>query len=170
MSNDLDFSDLTLTELSVRVGEQTYTLREASGAAACTYRNAMIRCTTLGSDGKATRMDNIADTEPLLVSLCLFDDKNRPVPVETIRSWPSRIVTKLYNKAREISSLEEGPTERELLLEALKADKSPCTIQKLREHIKQLDVEKFAPLQKWIKPTPEEEAKNSLRQTEVGSV
>ena len=169
MTDELDFDDLVEIEVPIKVKGKDYILREASSQAACAYRNAMIRCTTLGPDGRATRMDNIADTEPLLVSLCLFQTDGKPVDLGTIRSWPTRVVTALYDKAKEISSLNEVPTEKELLLEALVLPTSPCTIQELRDFIKDLNPDKYAPLQKWIKPTPEEEAKNLLKQTEAGS-
>ncbi len=103
--------DLSVIEIPVNIENKKYILREASGAAACSYRNAMIECTQLGPDGKPTKLKGIANVEPLLVSLCLFDDKNKRVPVATIQSWPSRIQKTLFDKAKEISELGEEEEE-----------------------------------------------------------
>lgn len=106
MSDDLVFSG-ELTEVPVMISGKSYTLKEASGEAACIYRNTMLKCTRLGVDGKPSSVDGLADIEPLLVSLCLFDSSGNQVPVKTVRSWPSKVVNRLYTKAKEISELDE---------------------------------------------------------------
>ncbi len=107
----MDFTDITLKEIPVQVGDKKYTLREATGDAACLYRNAMLRCTKLGPEGKPETITGIADAEPYLVSLCLFNEGNKPVPVATIRKWPARVQTALFDKAKEISELGEDEDE-----------------------------------------------------------
>jgi hypothetical protein len=109
--NGLNFSNIEPIELPVTVGSQEYTLREASGGAACRYRNALIECTRLGPEGKPTHLKGIASIEPLLVSLCLFDSNNKRVPVQVIEGWPARVQKALFNKAQEISELNEDDTE-----------------------------------------------------------
>lgn len=100
--------DLTLVEVPVTIGTDKYILREASGKAACIYRNAMFGHTTLGPEGNPVSFKGMADIEPLLVSLCLFKaDTNSPVTLDKVRELPSRIVTSLHNKAKEISNLSE---------------------------------------------------------------
>jgi hypothetical protein len=107
MNSGLDF-ELDIVEVPITVGGTKYVLREASGDAACKYRNAMLNCTELGPDGKPSRMGNMADTEPLLVSLCLFRaDNDKPVALEVVRSWPNRVVSKIYDKAKELSEIDQ---------------------------------------------------------------
>ena len=99
---------LDVIEIPIKVGDKDYVLREASGDAAAKWRNAMFAGAKLGANGKPESVHNMADTEPLLVSLCLFDaENNKPVSLQTVRSWPSRIITPLFNKAVEISDLGE---------------------------------------------------------------
>lgn len=143
--DDLDFSDITPIELPVRINGKSYTLREATGDAACKYRNEMLKCTTLGPDGKPSTIRNMADVEPLLISLCLFDDKNRMVHHSIIRSWPNRVQNKLYETAKRISELDES-TEEDLLKQRDEIDKQ---LAKLRGE--------------------EESPKNELDDTEDGS-
>ena len=113
VSDELVFDNLELVELPVIVGDKSYTLREANGGAACQYRNALIECTKLGPGGVPTQLKGIASVEPLLVSLCLFDEKGKRVPTSTIEKWPARVQKALFEKAKEISELgedEEGET------------------------------------------------------------
>lgn len=116
---DLDFSDLSVKELNVKVGENTYVLREADGDAACKYRNAKMACLSMSDDGKLLAKDGMADIEPLLVSLCMRQISSTgvlapsTVPIETVRSWPARILEALYDKAVEISNLGTSKNKEE---------------------------------------------------------
>jgi len=46
-----------------------------------------------------------------LVSLCLFDSSGANVALTTIRSWPGRLVKKLFDKAKQISELDQQDEE-----------------------------------------------------------
>ncbi|WP_410959339.1 hypothetical protein, partial [Salmonella sp. SAL4433] len=69
----LDFPSIALRQRQVTVAGKKYVLLEASGDASCRSRNAIFQCTKLGPDGKPVGMSNMADVEPLLVSLCLAE-------------------------------------------------------------------------------------------------
>lgn len=116
------FDDLALTEIPVTIGEKSYTLREASGDAGCRYRNALLACTQLGPEGKPSQIRGMADVEPLLISFCLFDEKGKPVKGTTIRSWPNRMIKKLFDRAKEISDLDEDEDLDSLIKERDKLD------------------------------------------------
>lgn len=131
-SDFLDFQDLS-SPIEVLVSNlfgKDYILREATGDVACKFQNKRTKCMKFGTDGKTASIDDIADVDPLLLSMCLFapNVKNPgtfdvPVPITTIRSWPSRIVKKLVEKAKEISELEdveETVADLEKRLEAAK--------------------------------------------------
>jgi hypothetical protein len=111
--------DLEPLEVQVTVGGKSYVLREASEDAACKWRNKIMSSTKL-TDGKPSSIDGIGDSEPLLVSLCLWEQhsstkdevKQLKVPLEVVRSWPSRVVKKLHKWVMENSDLEEKPKTR----------------------------------------------------------
>lgn len=107
--------DLQPRQIEVQIGDKSYVLKEASEDAAAKYQNALFRSTTLGPDMKPVKVDGLADIEPLLVSLCLYDGEGNLVPLDVIRSWPARIVKKLYQWVRENSDLEGGEGEEERL-------------------------------------------------------
>lgn len=113
MYTELSFDSLELIEQPVRIEGKLYKLREASGAAACKYRDALLSQTELGADGKAGKIKVNTETEPLLVSLCLFDPEGNPVPLATVMGWPSRVIKQLYNRAKEISELDEKEKKAE---------------------------------------------------------
>lgn len=110
----LDFTDLTPIEIIIPIGPKKYALREASGDAAIRYRNAMLSATKIGPEGKPSGFAGMADTEPLLVSLCLFGQDpnnsaiyNEPIQQSTVRGWPQRVQKALYKKVKDISDLNE---------------------------------------------------------------
>lgn len=111
--SELRFDDLSPTERPVSIGGKSYVLKEASADSVCKWRNNMMKSAKLGPDGKPVSMDGIADSEPYLVSLCLFErdtDKegkvrDRSVPVNVVRGWPNRIQRALFQVVRNISDL-----------------------------------------------------------------
>lgn len=106
--------DLTPTTVPVRIAGQDYLLKEASGAVATTWRNSVFRSTKVDSNGRPSSYEGIAEAEPLLVSLCLYEANGKLVPIQTVKSWPARIQKALFEKAKEISGLDEEETPEKL--------------------------------------------------------
>ncbi len=110
--------DLVGNQADVVIGGENYVLKEATGEVAKQYRNSALRSVRLGSTGKAETVigDGLAIAEPLLVSLCLFkvktladnSVKHLPVKLDTVLSWPNRVIKPLFNKVKEISDLGES--------------------------------------------------------------
>lgn len=100
-----------LNEEQVKLDGKSYSLRQATGEAAETYRNAVLSATKL-SNGKVSSVAGLASTESLLVSLCLFDSEGNAVHVKEIRKWPNPTVKALYDRAKEISDLDEKDEEK----------------------------------------------------------
>lgn len=143
------FDDITPIEVPVSIGGESYVLREASGEASCRYNNARSNCTKFVSGEFAGVSGPIADAEPRLVADCLFkisrtaDGKAIYSKVEekTVRSWPARVQRALFQRAKEISRLDETDEE---------------TAEKLRERLAKIEEERAEP-------------KNSLSDTPAGS-
>lgn len=99
---------LSRIEIPVEIDGEQYVLREASGETAATWRNAIMRCAVIGPDGKPTGVRDLADTELLLVSLCLFHvGSGNAVGLDFVRSLPNRVCRALFAKVREISDIDE---------------------------------------------------------------
>jgi len=157
----IDLGDLSFIEIPYKIGGKIYTLKEASGDAACAYRNALFKNTELGPDGKARKIGNMADTEPLLVSWCLYDANGHRVAVQGVRNWPAKVVKTLFEKAKEISNLEEEPLEKTQLIDALAMSGSPCSYEDLKEFIGSLPEARFEAVQRWMDASPEDLAQNA---------
>lgn len=117
--SEIRFDNITPIEEKVHVGGVDYVLRETSGDAAVKYDNARLACYEY-QDGKLVRVHDLANLEPMLVSLCLFMvDGVTPVSDATIRVWPARVQKALYTRAREISGMNEPVTSIEKQIELL---------------------------------------------------
>lgn len=108
----LNFDGFTLVEIPVTILGKKYLIREASGDAACKYRNAVFKSTTMGPDGKPVKIEGLADVQPLLVSLCLYlvgenGEVGQLVPLSVVRSWPDRIIRPLFQEIKRISVLDD---------------------------------------------------------------
>jgi hypothetical protein len=125
--------DGELTEVPVRVNGVEYVLREATGDVACKYRNAITKQTTLTEsqdESRTIKVGNIADSEPYLVHLCLFDTENNNVPLSKVRSWPPKVVSALYNRAKEISELDQDEDVESLIKQRDKLNQQIAKLQK----------------------------------------
>jgi len=137
MSEELDFENLAPVEIPVPIGPSRYLLREASEGAVVQWRDSQVAKAKFGEEGGLQGIGAIAESEPLLVSLCLYelaaaaDRTTRPVyrhdevfgyfrckingdpeprhlvPLTTVRGWPARIIKPLFEKLKEISGLDE---------------------------------------------------------------
>jgi hypothetical protein len=136
MSDELNFDDLSLIEVPVTIAGKKYVLREADEDTAAAYRNAAIAGARI-EDGQLTEMpSNLAGVQSLLVSRCLFpcaesgSPSSKPVPREVVGSWPSRIVKPLFERAKEISELDEDETLEGLVEQQAKLGKRIAKMRK----------------------------------------
>jgi len=105
--SELRFDDITPIEEKIHIGGGEYILREMSGDAAVKYDNARLNRYEY-QDGKLTKIRDLADMEPLLVSLCLFmEDGKTPVSEATIRAWPCRVQKALHERAKQINDMDQ---------------------------------------------------------------
>lgn len=122
--NDFDFTNLQPVRLAFNIGKKQYVLCEADGDAGAKYRSAAVRAAKM-NDGKVIGLEGIGDIEPYLVSRCLYhvddkgnlrvDDNDNPikkylVTEAEVRSFPDRVQKAVFNKIKEISSLDETDT------------------------------------------------------------
>lgn len=172
----LNLNDIRKVEIEIQGIEgdgRDYVLVEPSGDVACKYRNAMFDRMQFGDKGKLTGMKSMADTEPYLVSLCLFEvgheGKRTPVPVAQVRSWTNETQKQLFEAAKKIGDLEEeGSAPHTALVTALSREDSPVPLIKFTDWVASLEGEEFEALQKLVELTPEERAKNLPRDTTGG--
>lgn len=170
MEEVLDYNDLQPKRISVKYAKCQYWLNEASGGASVAYRNARMACHVRNGQGDLIGFKNLADLEPLLISLCLTDAQNKPVPIATISSWPASLTGDLFEKAKAISELDEEDSSEKLeLLDALSLPNAPIDVEKLGAYLISLDKAKFTSIQSWFAPSLEDRLKNDAAGMAVGS-
>ena len=119
--SELNFDDLEPKCERVSIMKKTYLIREASGGAVVTWRNHQMAASKLNPDGKTVSVGPIAESEPLLVSLCVCEltfsggnEVERPVPIQVIKGWPYRVQRALYERIMEISDLREKDSAEDI--------------------------------------------------------
>lgn len=171
--NEYDLDRIRIP-IALRVkGElKPHVLYEASGEAASRFRNHIIADATF-VDGKLSKVGkSVANAEPLLVSLCLFElvkgadgeETEKPVTEGAVKKWPARVQKALFDRIKEISDLDEQSPEKQTLEEALQHVSSPISLNDFRKWVAGLpdadDKYDYRPLKTWMKPSAEENAKN----------
>lgn len=141
--DNFDF-DLTERTFPLKIQGEDYVLVEADEDSAKRYKNAAMRSTKFGAEGKPSGVDGLADIEPMFVSMCLFKldavQNRHPVPLKTILSWPHRIIDPMYRKARELSGMKDDD-ESEIVKKLLK---------KRLASLKETETEQQEMLKSWL--------------------
>ncbi len=125
--DEFRFEDLEPIAIPVTVRGKSYTLREASSDDACKWRKHLFRAARMEGGKPVMSLDSLSDSEPLLLSYCVWEtvpDKNgtlgeKRVDLSTIRSWPNRYVRPLFEKAKEISALDEQEETEEQIIKKI---------------------------------------------------
>ena len=143
---DADSSSLDLIKIPVKFKGKKYLLIEALADAVAKWKNAQIAGATLRQDDrdeKTVSMGNMADSEILLVGQCLFLTNTEGGPIlqpngdlqlnarvgaSVVKTWPSRVVSQLYDKVMDISGLTGRETVESL-------DRKIADLQKRRDRL-----------------------------------
>lgn len=107
--------NLSLDELDVELEDPEtgdvvqYVLREMNGLARDKYLGFIGAKMNTSKDGDI-KMTDYDGLQANLLSRCLFklvDGKREPVPFKLIQEFPARVQTALFNKAKEISGMDD---------------------------------------------------------------
>jgi len=143
----LVFDSIALKEILVtfkgddKTPEKKYILSEANEEAVVKYKDARMAAAKIDASGDGTDIRVVGfnafnDIEPLLVSLCLYEDyeykgesRRKLVPLATILKWKPKIVRSLYDWIIENSDIEEEATatlekQAEMIQEKIKKAKA----------------------------------------------
>jgi len=104
--------ELTRQERPVMINGEAYVLVELDGTQRDKYlTDIAARVKTTGRGKKATQsMKNFHMLQAGLVSLTLFklsEDGKIPVMAATIQEWPARVISDLFDAAKELSGLDD---------------------------------------------------------------
>lgn len=125
---DFDTDEFTPIEKVYQVNGVKYILRSATGAKAAQFKNAKLSRMVLGEKGAPKQLNNMGDIEAILVQLCSTDLDGKDVPLAVVKNWGHKIVTKLFDLAKEISFIDQPETLEEI-------DKQIALLQEAREEL-----------------------------------
>jgi hypothetical protein len=174
VNESIDLGSLEPIQVHYTIDKKQYILKEASEATRANYQSLAAKGTTM-QDGKVTVGTHLGQLNTFLVSQCLWECDEagaaiKPVTESTIKNWLGRIVKTLADKAEEISGLKpQDSPERKALIAALNASTNvaspfPVSLTSFRglvQHLLEQDQRLYSPLWHLVKPSEEEEAKNS---------
>lgn len=95
-----------------------YVVRELDGGGGETFQNAQLNCVKgIDKGGSFKSVSGLGSLEPLLVSLSTYVvETNKLVPIDIVKTWPKKMVTRLYDIAQELSELntkDDKKTDKE---------------------------------------------------------
>lgn len=115
---EMIFEDAAPVRIPVRIKGTDYVLCEVSEGGATQWHNKRLASTKM-INGQLASLEGMAELEPLLVSLCLFQPKTDsksdkvtdvPVPIQVVRGFPHKIVKQIFERAKLISGLQQTDT------------------------------------------------------------
>lgn len=142
----LDFNDLQVREEEVPYKGTLYILREADEEAAKLYRSSLLRGAKM-VDKSVQGLEGTAEASAVLVSQCLFradpntgkilllpgpeglPDKRHLVSLKTVLSWPQRVIKAVFERAKEISELDEKKDKAALIKQRDEASKALAAME-----------------------------------------
>lgn len=109
-SFDLDFKEVPFT-VKVRNETKSYKLREFDGVSRDAYVEFIFGCSELDEASGKRRITNPKGLETALLSRCLFDGEDKPVPPDVFDKWPERVRKELFKLAQELNGVQIDPEE-----------------------------------------------------------
>lgn len=171
-STEFDFSDLSIIEIPVTgPDKQKYILREPDSTVVRDFKNRQMACTKF-VDGKIAGVQNAAGLEHELLAKCLFrvmpdGSVGGLIDQRVLEKWSNRVVSPLFDKAKDICGLTNGSPWVKALERALGTPGAPCTLAKFKLWIGSLMGADVEPLKEFV---TEDELKNLQSSTTDGSV
>lgn len=98
----------SLRTISLTIDGKDYVMRELTGKTKGMYLNSMGKIIEVSPEGKVKGIKDFSGLECHLLKLCLFDEDDNLVSVDTMSIWPSSVLGKLFEMAQELSGLTEA--------------------------------------------------------------
>jgi len=106
---ELKFS-LKLKEVPVEITDvdgtkKSYKLREVAGDDRCIFLDDMSERMGIGEDGKPT-IKKVRGLQESLLTKSLYDEKDKLVSEDVLKTYPSTVLTELFKTAQTLSGLD----------------------------------------------------------------
>lgn len=112
---NLEFT-LERQERPVTIDGDEYVLVELDGRERDKYLNNLAPRMKTNAKGKPAGLKSFDGLQAWLIHLSLFKvegDARKPVSVETIQTWPARVIKGIFDASKELSALDDDDDEDE---------------------------------------------------------
>lgn len=86
--------------------EKKAVLREMSGRERDAYLNKMSSKVNFNSKGELSSIKNYDGLQASLLSMCLYDEDGKLIPIEEIQKFPTKTQATLYKEAQKMNALD----------------------------------------------------------------
>lgn len=105
--------ELNVDTVPVTISGKRYEIREMTGQSRDKYQDDVQGRFAYDDKNIPTRILKHEGMKALLVSLCLFDDSGKGVPIETVQQWPAKVVDGLFAECSKMNTLNKTVAENE---------------------------------------------------------
>jgi hypothetical protein len=107
----MNYDDLAPQDYRFTYKNKEYVLVEPPEAGVIAYRNTMTKGVKLDANTKPTSVpESLHEADSVLVSHSVTTAEGKPVSLDTVRGWSSRVVKDLAKRAKVMGGLEEQVT------------------------------------------------------------
>lgn len=96
---------LDLKEQEIEIGNKPYKIKELTALEVGKWKDEQAKKVKLDAQNRPMGIKSHVGLESGLISLCLFDEQDRKVPIDVINTWPSSLVIPLFKACFELNGL-----------------------------------------------------------------
>lgn len=140
VTDPMVFDNIVLAEVPVKIGGVSYVLREATVDIVAKYRKMIHFFLSRRDSGSLTKEEGLPDTDPYLVSLCLFADTpegRKAVSLDFVKGLPSHIFEALLDRVKIMSDVDTDSLES-LKKQRVLLDKRIAAMEERERNLKNL--------------------------------
>jgi len=112
LSFSLKLEEVEVELIDVDGAKHNCVLRGLDGAGRDSYLNSIGSRMKFNAAGKTEGLSDYKNLQSGLLTLCLFDETNKNIPLAILQKYPATVLESLFKAAQELSGLDKGVEEK----------------------------------------------------------
>ena len=108
LSFSLKFEEVEVELIDVDGNKHACVMRGLDGAGRDSYLDNMGGRMKFNAAGKTEGLTDYKNLQSGLLTLCLFDENNKNIPLSVLQKYPATVLESLFKAAQELSGLDKG--------------------------------------------------------------